>query len=60
MKLWAFVGNETEISLDESQQNRREMLLDSATLFWSFKYILTNVNDVVEDADTGSQIIRLS
>ena len=46
--------------MDERQQDKSELQLETATVFWSFKNILTDVNDLVTDADTGSQIIRFT
>ena len=62
MKFIAFVkDNDTTVTFDVSQRNKNELKLQKATIFWSFKNILTGVNDVVEDADNpGTQITRLS
>ena len=62
MKFIAFVeNNDTTVTFDVSQRNKNKLTLQKATVFWSFKNILTGVNDVVEDADNpGTQITRLS
>ena len=62
MKFIAFVeNNDTTVTFDVSQQLKNKLTLQKATVFWSFKNILTDVNDVVEDADNpGTQITRLS
>ena len=61
MKFIAFVkDNDTTVTFDVSQRNKRQLKLQKATVFWSFNNILTGVNDVVEDADNpGTQITRL-
>ena len=54
-------NNDRTVTFDVSQRGKRQLTLQKATVFWSFKNILTDVNDVVEDADNpGSQITRLS
>ena len=62
MKFIALVeNNDTTVTFDVSQRNKKELKLQKATVFWSFKNILTGVNDVVEDADNpGTQIIRFA
>ena len=62
MKFIALVeNNDTTVTFDVSQRNKNMLTLQKATVFWSFKNILTGVNDVVEDADNpGTQITRLS
>ena len=62
MKFTALVeNNDTTVTFDVSQRNKKELKLQKATVFWSFKNILTGVNDVVEDSDNpGTQITRLS
>ena len=61
MKLWALIGNETEITMDESQQGKRELVVKTATIYWRFKNIIQDVNDRVENADTqGDIVLKLS
>ena len=62
MKFKAFVtGNDTVVPFDVSQRGKSQLTLQTATVFWNFKNILTGVNDVVEDSDNpGTQITRLS
>ena len=48
MKLIAFVeNNDTTVTFDVSQRNKRKLTLQKATVFWNFKNILTGVNDVI-------------
>lgn len=54
------IDNDTEYILSERIQNVREMILESPSIYWFFKNILTGVNDRVLDADTGTQIIRFT
>ena len=51
MKLKVFVENDTVVPSDVSQRGKSKLTLQTATVFWNFKNILTGVNDVVEDAD---------
>ena len=61
MKLWALIGNETEITMDESQQGKKELIVKTATIYWIFKNIIYNTNDSVENADTpGTHVLKLS
>ena len=54
-------NNEAIIPYVVSQRGKKQLTLQNATIFWNFKNILTNVNDVVEDADNpGTQITRFS
>ena len=54
-------NNDRTVVFDVTQRNKNKLTLQKATVFWSFKNILTDVNDVVEDADNpGTQITRLS
>ena len=61
MKLKVFVGNETTVSLDKSQVNKRYLLLECARIYWNFKNIIRDVNDTVENAIvSGQNIVKLS
>ena len=61
MKLWAFIGNETEIAMDESQSREKELIVKTATVYWRFKNIIQDVNDSVENADIqGQHVVKLS
>ena len=61
MKLWALIGNETEITMDESQQGKKEFIVKTATIYWSFKNIIQDVNDSVENADSpATHVLKLS
>ena len=54
-------GGERTVSFDLNQKRQGRLTLKKASVFWSFKNILTGVNDVVEDSDNpGTQITRLS
>ena len=53
-------NNDRTVTFDVSQRGKKKLTLQKATVFWSFKNILTDVN-VVEDADNpGTQITRPS
>ena len=51
MKLFAFVGGETEIPMAESPSNKKELILRTATVYWKFKNIIRDVNNSVDNAD---------
>ena len=57
MKLKVFVGNESIVSLDKSQVNRKYLLLECATIYWNLKNIIRDVNDTVENALVSGQVI---
>ena len=60
MKLFALIGKETEIPMAESQSNKTELILRTATIYWRFKNIIQDVNDSVNDADLeGSLVLKL-
>ena len=51
MRLQVFVQNNSkQISFDTRQSARREMILRNATIFWRFKNINKNYNDIIADA----------
>ena len=55
------VGRENTVFFYLNQKRQGILTLKKAIVYWHFKNILTNVNDVVEDADNpGTQITRLS
>ena len=61
MKLFAFVGRETEIAMAESQSNKKELILRTASIYWRFKNIIQDVNDSAENADIqGQHDVKLS
>ena len=61
MKLKVFVGNESTVSLDKSQVNKKYLLLECATIYWNFKNIIRDVNNTVENAlFSGQNIVKLS
>ena len=61
MKLWAFVGTETEIPIDESQANKRELIVKTVTIYWKFKNIIQDVNDSVKNTDvSGQKVVKFS
>ena len=61
MKLWALIGNETEITMDESHQGNKELIVKTATIYWRFKNIIQDVNDSVENADSpGTHVLKFS
>ena len=53
MRLQVFVQNNgKQISFDNRQGGRRDMILRNATIFWRLKNIKKNYNDTITD-DTG-------
>ena len=61
MKLFAFIGGETDIPMAESQSNKRELILKTATIYWRFKNIIQDVNNSVENADIqGQHVLKFS
>ena len=57
MKVKVFVGNETTVSFDKSQVNKKYLILECATIYWNFKNIIRHVNDTVENALVSCQDI---
>ena len=56
MRLQVFVqNNERQISFDNRQGGRRDMILRNATIFWKMKNIKKNDNDTITN-DSGTKL----